>query len=58
MGGSVKATNNKKRLDFTDPTEAELLVTELMSRTKDGTRANLRGGTGAAEMVDFRDAKN
>lgn len=56
--GSIKVVNQKRRLAFTDLTEANPLVSELMNRIKDNTKANLRGGTSAAGMVDFKSAKN
>lgn len=54
----MKAVNNKKRLAFTNPTEADPFISELISGIEDGVKANLREGVGVTEIVDFRDVKN
>lgn len=56
INGETYGANAKKRLAFTDTIEADPLIPESMSRIGDGTRANLRGGTSASEMVDSRGA--
>lgn len=44
----------KRRLAFTNITEADSLVPQLQSRTGDGRRANLRGDVDAERIVNFR----
>lgn len=56
--GEAYGANTKKRFAFIDIMEADLHISELISGTKDGARANLRVGAGVEEMVNFRGAKN
>lgn len=52
--GKTCGGDAKKRLAFTNITEADSLVPQLQSRTGDGRRANLRGNVDAARIVNFR----
>lgn len=54
----VCRANTKKRLAFTNRMESNSLFQESISETKDGVRADLRGGAGVTEYVDFRNTKN
>lgn len=54
--GEECGANAKIRLAFTDTIELDPLVSELMSRTRGGTRTDLRSGAGITGLVDFRDA--
>lgn len=46
----------KRRFTFMDITEADPLLSKLMSRTGGNVRADLRSGASHAKMVDLRGA--
>lgn len=56
IDGEEHGADVKGKLAFIDTTKADLLVFELMNRTRASARANLKSGTGIAEIVNFRDA--